>query len=299
MSAAEENLLGALILSPKSYREVKTVVSADDFTNIDMGKIFDGIGQMIATGQDVDQITVSNRFAQWGIKLYDMTAPFQWAKAEVYTTSVYEYARAVRNDSIKRKLGLIAQDIMQKLSGVSEPLDVAIDAANLIDDIREGVSSGELKTKVLGEILQGDDSYDWLIPGLLERQDRLIVTGPEGFGKTTFLRQIAILSAAGLNPITFEKIRPIKVLVVDAENTERQWRRAVRGMSDMAARLGVTDPRKTIHIAAGRRIDITKGSHLSEIHNLVDIHKPDMLMIGPLYKLVPKAINSDDDTTLS
>lgn len=297
MSIAEENLLGSLILQPVNYREIRSLVAADDFDNSDKGKIFDGIGRMIAHGIDVDQISVANRFPEWGVQLYREVDVFTWARAEVYAAPATEYAKRVRNDSITRKLKVLAQSITERVSQVHEPIDVAIDVSNYVDAIRENVSSGELTTKVLGEVLEGDDNYDWLVPGLLERQDRLIVTGPEGFGKTTFIRQLSILAAAGLNPITFEKIKPVKVLVIDAENTERQWRRAVRYMTNQAARLGSQDPRKTIHIAAGRRIDITKGSHLSEIHNLVDIHKPDMMMIGPLYKLVPKAINNDDDAT--
>lgn len=297
MSIAEQNLIGSLVLMPVNYRDVKALISSEDFENADMGKIFEGIGQMIAQGEGVDQISVGNRFSKWGIGLYDSSAVFEWARAEVYAAPVSEYAKKIRNDSLTRKLKLVAQSIMEKVSKNHEPLDVAIDVSNYIDAMRESVSSGEIKTKVLGEILEGEDGYDWLVPGLLERQDRLVVTGPEGFGKTTFIRQLAILAASGINPITFEKIKPVRVLVVDAENTERQWRRAVRYMSEQAGRIGSVDPRRTIHIAAGRRIDITKGSHLSEIHNLVDIHKPDILMIGPLYKLVPRAINNDDDAT--
>ena len=296
-SVAERNLIGSLVLMPVNYREVRKLVSSEDFENADMGKIFDGIGNMVARGEGVDQISVGNRFAEWGVTIYDSTQIFEWAIAEVYAAPATEYAKKVRNDSITRKLRVVASTIMEKINRVHEPLDVAIDVSNYVDAIRENVSSGELTTKVLGDVLEGEDGYDWLIPGLIERQDCLIVTGPEGFGKTTFIRQLTILAAAGINPITFEKIQPVKVLVIDAENTERQWRRAVRYMTHQAARVGSVDPRKTIHIAAGRRIDLTKGSHLSEIHNLVDIHKPDMLMIGPLYKLVPKAINNDDDAT--
>lgn len=296
-SVAERNLIGSLVLMPVNYREVRKLVSSEDFENADMGKIFDGIGNMVARGEGVDQISVGNRFPEWGVTIYNSTHVFEWAVAEVYAAPATEYAKKVRNDSITRKLRIVASTIMEKINRVHEPLDVAIDVSNYVDAIRENVSSGELTTKVLGDVLEGEDGYDWLIPGLIERQDRLIVTGPEGFGKTTFIRQLTILAAAGINPITFEKIQPVKVLVIDAENTERQWRRAVRYMTHQAARVGSVDPRKTIHIAAGRRIDLTKGSHLSEIHNLVDIHKPDMLMIGPLYKLVPKAINNDDDAT--
>jgi replicative DNA helicase len=295
MSKAEQNLLGALILDPRQFKEISKIVASADFEEWFMGRVFDGISEMIATGLQVDQITVHNRWAEWQIKS-DPTQIYNWATAEVYPFMAGEYARAVRRDSVKRSLRHLANDLVLKSSDPSiEPLDVAANAANFIESLRNSSTTGELVTKRLGEILEGDDAYDWLIPGLLERQDRLIVTGPEGFGKTTFIRQIAILAAAGINPMTFDRITPIRVLVVDAENTERQWRRAVRNMTEMAARLGSADPKETMHIAAGHRIDVTKGSHLSEIHRLIDTHKPDMVMIGPLYKLVPKAITNDDD----
>lgn len=295
MSKAEQNLLGALILDPRTFQEISKIVTSTDFEEWYMGRVFDGIGEMIAMGLQVDQISVHNRWASWNIKS-DPIQIYNWAVAEVYPFMAPEYAKAVRRDSVKRSLKHLAADLVHKASDPSiEPLDVAANAANFIESLRNSSTTGELVTKRLGEILEGDDAYDWLIPNLLERQDRLIVTGPEGFGKTTFIRQIAILAAAGINPMTFDRIAPVRVLVVDAENTERQWRRAVRNMTEMAARLGSADPRETMHIAAGHRIDVTKGSHLSEIHRLIDTHKPDMVMIGPLYKLVPKAITNDDD----
>jgi hypothetical protein len=88
----------------------------------------------------------------------------------------------------------------------------------------------------------------------------------------------------------------VRVLVVDAENTEMQWRREVRLTAERAAaRQGAVDPSQAINITTGTRLDITKGPHLSSIHRLIDRHKPDVLFIGPLYKLVPNAINNDDE----
>lgn len=298
MTKAERALLGALILDSRKYKDANKLVQGGDFTTITGQKIFQGIGDMVSQALAVDQITVSNRWADWGIQGVHSAIVHDLVEEARYVIAVNEYATAVRNESLRRTLRLVAENIMQRSTDTGiEALDVATQAANMLDQLRSGATSGTLDAKLLAEILEGDDAYDWLIPGLLERQDRLIVTGPEGFGKTTFIRQIAILSAAGINPMTFDRITPIRVLVVDAENTERQWRRAVRGMSEMAANLGSADPRKTIHVSAGKRIDLTKGSHLSEIHQLVDIHKPDMLMIGPLYKLVPRAIQTDDDAT--
>src|SRR5690606_18386294 len=43
----------------------------------------------------------------------------------------------------------------------------------------------------LGEILAEPEEYDWLVEGLLERGDRVLFTGTEGFGKSTLCRQVS------------------------------------------------------------------------------------------------------------
>jgi ATPase subunit of ABC transporter with duplicated ATPase domains len=57
-------------------------------------------------------------------------------------------------------------------------------------------------------LAEPDPEYDWLIPGLLERGDRVIVTGQEGKGKSTLLRQIGVQVAAGIHPFTLDDIVP-------------------------------------------------------------------------------------------
>lgn len=43
------------------------------------------------------------------------------------------------------------------------------------------------------------------------------------------------------------------------------------------------------------RIDITRDKDLARIHQLLDAHQPDLVVIGPLYRLVPRALQTDDD----
>lgn len=294
-TAAERNLLGAVILDSKQYRFTEGLVSALDFADARLGDVYAGIGQMIVRGLVVDQITVEGSFPEWDVRGLDVGAPMLWASADVSPHAAREYARSVRAESVRRSLRALTQTIAEKVGDGVEPMDVAASAVTALTDIVDGASSGLLVTKTLAEVLEGEDAYDWVIEGLLERRDRLVITGAEGAGKTTFVRQLAVLAAAGVHPLTFRPIPPVKVLVIDAENTERQWRRAVRWMVSRATRDGSVNPSMTINIVAGRRIDITRGSHLGEIHRLIDRHKPDVVFIGPLYKLVPRAINSDDD----
>ena len=112
---------------------------------------------------------------------------------------------------------------------------------------------------------------------------------------STLVRQMAILSAAGVNPFTFDSMEPTRVLVVDAENSEKQWRRATRELVGKASHELGANVAELIPLACVPRLDITKERDLSAIHDLIDRHQPAILFIGPLYKLVPRAIQSDDD----
>jgi replicative DNA helicase len=295
-TAAERSLIGALLLSPSSHRLTVGLVSADDFSDDRMGVIFLGMGRMLSQNVPVNVISVGNNFATWQIRGLDVTALHEWTAETPAAYRAAEFAEAVHDAAIRRSLADIAS---RALAASSDPGWLAPDAVSLalteLEQLRAGVATAAFVARRLADILAESDDYDWIVPGLLERRDRLVLTGAEGIGKTTFVRQMALLCAAGLHPFTGAQMEPVKVLVVDAENTERQWRRAVRYLVTLAARRGALDPAQAVHLMAGNRIDITKEAHLGAIHRLVDLHKPDVLFIGPLYKLVPKGITNDDD----
>ena len=153
-----------------------------------------------------------------------------------------------------------------------------------------------LHAKPLGELLNIDTQYDWIVEGLLERRDRLIITGFEGSGKSVLLRQMSLSIASGIHPFDLEKrVDPRKVLVVDAENTEQQWARSAKRIVSVAEKHGVRSPRDHVMVQAGTRLDFTTQHDIDEVHRLIDEHKPEVMYLGPLYKLVPKEITTDDD----
>ena len=124
----------------------------------------------------------------------------------------------------------------------------------------------------------------------------MIITGYEGLGKTTWIRQMGICASAGINPITLDHLpKPIKTLVVDVENSEKQWRRETYGMARFAANYGPASPRDNMHVYCGPRMDLRKDKDLGLVHRLVDEHQPEILFIGPIYRLVPNGINSDEE----
>jgi len=139
----------------------------------------------------------------------------------------------------------------------------------------------------LHEFLAGvDEPYDWIIEGILERMDRLIWTGFEGLGKSVAMRQIAIGAACGIHPFTGDFAEPRKVLWIDCENSERQGRRHFRKLERVTVAKGRRVPdggMRLIHRPEG--VDLITDEGAAWLLERVTAHKPDLLYIGPLYKL--------------
>jgi len=129
-----------------------------------------------------------------------------------------------------------------------------------------------------------DDSYDWLIPGILERRERVIIVAAEGVGKTMLLRQVAILPAMGVQPFTFQKMPPIRTLSVDLENPERIIRRTSRNIIGAAKSMGY-EPNLDAHLyMKPDGFDLMKMPDRLLLENKIEEVKPDLLLLGPLYK---------------
>jgi len=296
---AERSVVGAALLDPESVRFSTEHITPDDFEDINLGNVFSTIVGLRASGLPVDPISVDKAARERRLRgvnailLHDLMAATPTASNAGY------YARIVREGAVRRRL-IRAGATMQGLAGADMPLEEVMTAARGEWDAVRGSTTSPLYAKPLGDVLDGSDEYDWLIPDLIERMDRMVLTGGEGGGKSTWLRQLAILPAAGIHPTTFAPIAPVRTLVVDVENTERQWRRKTRPMVHKAKLKGSADPNERVHIAAvdiipGGRLDLTTERDQGAIHRLIDEHEPDMLVIGPLYKLVPRAITNDDD----
>jgi 5S rRNA maturation endonuclease (ribonuclease M5) len=139
-----------------------------------------------------------------------------------------------------------------------------------------------------------DPERAWVVPDLLERGDRLIWTGFEGLGKSMFVRQLAVCTAAGIHPFTFRPMDPQFVLLIDCENSSRQSRRRFRplGEASIAANRRVPEGAlRLIHRPEG--IDLTRDDDAAWLLERVTAHQPDLLIIGPFYRLHAANINEE------
>jgi energy-coupling factor transporter ATP-binding protein EcfA2 len=135
--------------------------------------------------------------------------------------------------------------------------------------------------------------YDWLVPGLLERGDRLIVTGAEGYGKSTLFRQMAVAASAGHNPFAVppypSRHEPINVLLVDCENTPRQVRREVpRALGPLDSIEAIGDRLWLALRTGGLVLDDPRDSlqHRAWLRACIGAVEADLVFCGPLYKVL-------------
>lgn len=129
-----------------------------------------------------------------------------------------------------------------------------------------------------------DDSYDWVIPGLLERGERVIVVAAEGVGKTMLARQIALCSAAGLHPFTRQAMKPVCTLTVDLENPERIIRRTSTSILVQAMKYGHVQKMNGHILTKPSGMDLLKAEDRLILEEAIERVKPDILVMGPLYK---------------
>lgn len=293
MITPEQATIAAVLLDSKVLRFALDECGPDDFEDMRLGEIFRLMIAMVTGGEGVDVITVGSNLALWEIRGVDPAELHAWISEVPTAMHVSGYARQVRQGALRRGVNAIATTMVA--INAQNPSDALSRATRDIAELRAHASSTTAIAKTLGEVLLGEDDYDWVVENLLERGDRLLLTGVEGGGKSMLVRQIAIMSSAGLHPFTFHPMKPAKVLVVDAENSERQWRRASKQMVAKAALIGSKNPADVLRLWCEPKIDLTRDSDLANVHRLIDMHKPDILFIGPLYRLIPKSINSDDD----
>lgn len=198
-----------------------------------------------------------------------------------------------------------ARAIRDALDGIAADITVAEATAgkDVTDHLAAGLGLEELDivwpTKRTGkpdlapdiwEFLAAEDApYDWLIPGLLERGDRLILTGFEGLGKSMLVRQLAFSAASGIHPFRTgyaTDYQPVKVLFIDCENSEKQGRRKFGPVGDVIKNLGRPAPHgnlRVLHQPTG--IDLTSEEDEAWLYERITAHQPDLLVVGPFYKL--------------
>lgn len=182
-ATAERAVLSVMLRSKIARQEIRKHLVSADLYEPAHELIWDAIGRLDRAGKSVDPMTVlplvrpDARAVQILPDL--VTLP-------VATESAGDYAEQVRDWATRRRIVQAATNARQQaMQPDLNPTGYAASLVNTFAGIRDfGAATDETTALTLTELLaMPEEPYDWAIPDLLERGDRLILTGEEGMGK--------------------------------------------------------------------------------------------------------------------
>ncbi len=283
---AELAVLHAAFTEPQWTRVLN--LRPGDFYDPAKGALWQALGELDAKGIRPDPGTVSQqlhlaehqRQRMADLMVAVVTDPSVAANAEAHALTV--------TDRATRRALLAATDgARQRLNDLTQPVDAAV---AYVEQALVGSSSGQDREAdqlwTYNEFVsQALPPVEWVIPDLLAREDRLVLTGTEGAGKTTLQRTIAVMAASGLHPFTLQAMEPRRVLFVDLENPNRIMVKRFQEIGEIAERRGHHP-----HLLNIRRIpqgmDLSRPDHRMRLRYLCQATQPELLVIGPAYKMV-------------
>jgi replicative DNA helicase len=294
-------VVAGLVVYPEHLDAVVAILpDASAFYDLAHGRVYGELLAMRRRGVVIDRHTVLDELSKSGFNDGPLVASVL-ADPDVITANVCAHAEIVAEKARRRLIAAAGHE----LSALAyEPGLTDVEAlAKARDRLNEATADGlAIVERPLPDAVPLDvfldapaPEYDWSIPHSLEVGDRLVVTGKEGGGKSTLVRQIGLGASLGENTFSTSMTRGERqrVLLVDIENSELQVRRE---LNSALARLG---GRSQIDPAFFRIVvrpdglvldnDTDPAGDRSWLQTQVANFNAQLLVIGPMWKMFAEA----------
>lgn len=201
-----------------------------------------------------------------------------------FTASPKYYAEKVRDISMRRYAEKTFTSALQRLKTEAETSTVVEDVQNLLQHMPKP-GNIEDDTWTLQDILNLETpASNYTIPNLLKHNERLVLTGREGGGKSVFVYQLLTGAAFGIDTFTSEKCDPKRVLFVDVENNEFQAKSNLDKIVPTLRELA-PDIEPEWRSMKRRVINLLDSKDRVDTLRRVIHYAPDVLYMGTAYKL--------------
>jgi replicative DNA helicase len=300
---AERTVLAACLNEPAAISRARRTLTGDSFWRTDHAAIFAAMLAVDDRQQPVTPLTVYaelrerqqlGRFVD-GSYLHDLYAMPYLPPAWAFMT-VGRMATQRARVTVARRIAQIADEVADPEAAAEALARATIELEVLIDDRGESEPVPGLSTweEFLARPPRPSDS---VVPGLLDRQEVVMILAAPGVGKSWLSRQVALCVAAGTHPFHAGKpIPPMRTLLIDLENPESTVQRQTSAPFASVHRLagGGVDDRGFVWLyPAG--LNIRKRPDAALFERVIDETGPDLVCIGSLYNLFARG-SSDWDT---
>jgi replicative DNA helicase len=308
---AEQAMLGAMLAAPTVATECFMGLPAEAYYNQRHAALASVMQDMVAKRIPVDPVTVLQQCQDQGILgkigggpyLHSLLASVPTAvNCDYWAEWLSElYARRQLVDMFTREL-----QRLDALATAGERTGAAEAVTRIRTEMEDALAyaQGSRKEQLTSayDFLLEEHERRWLVPGLFERQDRLLITGDEGGGKSMLIAQMVYAMAGGLHPFSsapLPGLDELRVLLVDCENSADQSRRRFR---DVAGRVNLlrrthrmppAEFTKNVFVEFRTEgINLMSATDVAWLERKVAAATPDVLILGPLYKLHTEDENS-------
>lgn len=211
--AAEQALLGSILIDPNALNEVADLIGANDFYIAEHSKIYLALRELFLTNNEIDVVTLVDTLVRQGV--YEKSGGQEYlrtlAEAVPSAMNVKDYARIVKDKSVLRQLIEACTDISETAYSEQDSVSSVIDnAENRIFQIAQGRDTKNFRhiKEVIGavyahlheisteggEAVQGTKTgfsgLDRVLAGM-GNSDLILVGARPGMGKTSFTLNIA------------------------------------------------------------------------------------------------------------
>jgi hypothetical protein len=259
---------------------------------------------MLRDRQHIDPVSVLGQLTAQG-KLGKVDGPFLHGitSGPGDHSGVVYYSDRIREMHARRRAREVMINALHRMEHGwqhGEDLDVVTamaDARLAFEGVERSLAGPDaVAVQSMAEFLDGPTEEDWLVPGLLERCERIILTGSEGHGKSTLCRQLGACMAGSVHPFSGAVLgagnRQIRVTVMDCENNpvqaRRGFQRVIRQVDRIRSQAGLprADWKENMHIEIRTEgLDLLDTRDVAHLEHVVAATVPDLVVLGPLYKL--------------
>jgi len=209
---AEQSVLGAIFLEPKSFEVTSRIIQDDDFYQLAHQRVYSCMKALFDEQKGVDIVTVAERLKSQNYleEIGGMSYLTELAMAVPTAANISYYAEIVFNKATLRHLMTVATEIVQECYTRQDELDTLLDDAErkilsvakrkntstfdklpkVLLDTYDKIEQLHLKKGGITGLATGFKSLDNLTAGF-QKSDLIIVGARPSVGKTAFALNIA------------------------------------------------------------------------------------------------------------